>query len=132
MKNYEGRQLYLINRINKHLHKLTGGDFDFHTGVAQKDLIKLKMALADINNLLTFKTTISAVNLLCRYLKLDKAAKNNVRHGVDKTKPNSKGFDILINKPVKIIAEVKCISPVNYSENLVRRCGIRSWMIFIN
>lgn len=113
MKYYEGRQLDLKNRINNHLKKLTGNDVDFYSGLTQKDLIELKTVLSDINNVLTFKTTISAANWLCTYFRFDEGTRDRVLQIVDATKPNTKGFDILITEPVKIIAEVKCISPVN-------------------
>lgn len=31
---------------------------------------------------------------------------------IDRTKPNEQGYDILIHEPIKLIAEVKCNSPV--------------------
>ena len=115
MTHYDGRHTDLKNRINKHLKKLTkqDQDFDFYSAMTQADLIELKTVLADINNVLTFKTTISAANWLCKFFKLDTKSKTKILETVDKTKPNTKGFDILITEPYQIIAEVKCISPVN-------------------
>jgi endo-beta-N-acetylglucosaminidase D len=113
MKYYEGRQTDLKNRINKHLKKLTGKEYDYYSAMTQNDLVELKTVLADINNVLTFKTTLSAANWLCKYFGLDKNTEQNIIETVDKTKPNTKGYDIIITEPYKIIAEVKCISPVN-------------------
>jgi hypothetical protein len=113
MTHYDGRNTDLKNRINKHLKKLTGQDIDFYSGMTQIDLIELKTVLADINNVLTFKTTISAANWLCNFFGLDTDTQKNILETVDKTKPNTKGFDIHVLEPYKVIAEVKCISPVN-------------------
>lgn len=123
MKNYEGRHSALKKKINGHLHKLTGNDFDFYSGLSQTDLIELKTALSDINNVLTFKTTISAANWLCNYFFIDRKSKERILQVIDKTKPNTKGFDIKIDEPVKILAEVKCISPVNNGEKF----GAAQW-----
>ncbi len=125
MKYYEGRHADLKNRINKHLKKLTkqDKDFDFYSAMTQTDLIELKTVLADINNVLTFKTTISAAIWLCNFFNLDTKSKNKILETVDKTKPNTKGFDILISEPYKIIAEVKCISPVNNGDKF----GAAQW-----
>ncbi len=113
MTHYDGRHTDLKNRINKYLKKLTGQDLDFYSGMTQSDLIELKTVLADINNVLTFKTTLTAANWLCNLFGLDTNTKENILETVDQIKPNTKGFDIHISEPYKIIAEVKCISPVN-------------------
>lgn len=113
MTHYDGRHIDLKNRINQHFKKLTGQDFDYYANMTQHDLIELKTVLSDVNNVLTFKTTLSAANWLSKYFKLDIKSKKNIIETVDQAKPNTKGFDILISEPYKIIAEVKCISPVN-------------------
>ena len=115
MTHYDGRHTDLKNRINKHLKKLTkqDQDFDFYSAMTQADLIELKTVLADINNVLTFKTTITAANWLCNLFGVDTETTKNILKIVDQIKPNTKGFDIHISEPYKIIAEVKCISPVN-------------------
>jgi hypothetical protein len=113
MTHYDGRHADLKNRVNKHLQKLTGQDIDFFSKLKQSDLIELKTVLADINNVLTFKMTIAAATWICKYFNLDKIIESEILQTVDNTKPNTKGFDIHILKPYKIIAEVKCTSPVN-------------------
>ncbi len=123
MTNYEGRNKDLKNRINTHLTKLTGERVDFYSKMTQLDFIELKTVLADIHNVLTFKTTISAANWLNKCFKFDKKLRTEILATIDKTKPNTKGFDILISEPYKIIAEVKCISPVNNGETF----GAAQW-----
>jgi len=113
MSNYEGRHIDLKKRVNRHLSKLTGREFDYFAQMGQSDLIELKTVLADINNVLTFKMTIEAANWLCKFFKLNTKEKREILKKVDQTKPNSKGFDLHITEPYKIVAEVKCVSPVN-------------------
>jgi hypothetical protein len=113
MTKYEGRSADLKSRVNKHFKKITGQDRDFFSNLTQNDLMELKTVLADINNLLTFQMTIAAANWIFEYFNIDETTRLKNIASVDNTKPNSKGFDILILDPYKIIAEVKCISPVN-------------------
>ncbi len=113
MTQYQGRNIDLKDRINKHLSKLTGEERDFYSSMTQSDFIGLKTVLADINNVLTFQATISAANWLCIFFRLDLKSTSDILDTVDQTKPNTGGFDIFINAPYKIIAEVKCIAPIN-------------------
>ena len=116
MKHYEGRLEDLKNRYNRHLRKLTNQDLEFFSLLKQADLMELKTVLGDINNLLTLKMTIAAANWICYYFHFNDKEKEKVLTKIDGTKPNSKGFDIHITEPYKIIAEVKCNSPVNNGE----------------
>ena len=113
MSHYEGRHIELKNKINSYLSKLTQIENDYFSYLKQNDLIELKTVLADINNLLTFKTTIAAANYIAEYFKFTLVEKADVLRKVDQAKPNSNGFDIYIDGRYKIIAEVKCTSPVN-------------------
>ena len=116
MKNYIGRYSELKSKINNHLFKLTGVEVDYFSNLNQNDLLDLKTMLVDINNILTFKMTNSAANWICDFFKIDGFERLEIFEKIDSTKPNSNGFDIHINNQYKIIAEVKCISPVNNGE----------------
>jgi hypothetical protein len=120
---YNGRKNDLKNRINSHLKKLTGQDLDFYSKFKQDDLIELKTVLADINNVLTFRTTISATKWLCSLFKIDTKTQKEILKTIDQIKPNTKGYDIQISNPINILAEVKCISPVNNG----RKFGSAQW-----
>jgi len=113
MRNYIGRNIDLKNRLNSHLKKLTGFDKDYFSTLRQNDLLDLKSVLADINNLLTLQMTNSAADWLCKFFQLDFSYRQIVLAKVDNTKPNTNGFDIHITNPQRIIAEVKCIVPIN-------------------
>ncbi|MBS1669550.1 MAG: hypothetical protein JST58_19415 [Bacteroidetes bacterium] len=113
MAHYEGRIRDLKNRVNQHLKKLTGQEIDYFSKMKQGDLVELKTVLADINNVLTLQMTFAAAKWISKYFSIDQTVENKILQKVDNTKPNTKGFDIHITEPYRIIAEVKCISPVN-------------------
>ena len=116
MKEYIGRSIDIKNKINKHLTNLTGIDKDFYSTLSNKNLMELKSVLADINNVLTLKMTISAINWICSYFMFSETEKNEIIKATNEIKPNTNGFDIHISQAIKIVAEVKCISPVNNSD----------------
>lgn len=112
MNNFIGRNAELKNKFNKHLKKLTGIDSDFYSALKEDDIIELKTVLSDINNLLTFKLTLTAGNWICKYFSLSQKNRKVILDKIDSTKPNEQGFDIIIHEPIKLIAEVKCNAPV--------------------
>lgn len=112
MKQYEGRYISLANRLNSHLFKLTQIKKNYCSLLNGDDLLELKFALSDINNMLTLKMSISAINWLSKYFKVSVTEKAIILDKVDQMKPNQNGFDIMITCPYKIIGEVKCILPV--------------------
>jgi hypothetical protein len=113
MSLYIGRHTDLKNRLNTHLKKLTGLDNDFFSMLNQRDLLDLKTVLADVNNLLTLNMTICAAEWICDFFQFDNSCKQKVLAQVDGTKPNTNGYDIQITESEYIIAEVKCIAPIN-------------------
>lgn len=123
-RHYIGRHNDLKNRINTHLTKLTGQDKDYFSMLDQSDLLDLKTVLADVNNLLTLNMTICAAEWICNFFQLDNSYKQAVLAKVDDTKPNTNGFDInVITHTQKIIAEVKCIAPINKGD----KYGAAQW-----
>ena len=123
MTKYQGRHKDLRNRLNNHLKKLTGLDKDFYETLSQDDLLELKSAVVDINNVLTLKMTDAATKWLCKFFHLNEISYKNLLVKVDVTKPNSNGFDIQLDDEKKIIAEVKCIVPINNGE----KYGAAQW-----
>lgn len=116
MNNYEGRLKDLQKRINEYFRKITNQDIDYFSKLNSEDLIGLKKSLSDINNLLTLNITNNAADWICSYFKIDNINAAKIRREIDETKPNTRGYDIQVSEPYKIIAEVKCISPVNNGE----------------
>jgi hypothetical protein len=125
MTNYEGRQQDLKTKLNKHLTKLTGQEKDYYQELSQTDLAELKTVLSDINNVFTLKLTLTATEWICKNFKLDKKAKTELFKKIDAVKPNTNGFDIIIDEP-KIVAEVKCVFPSNNGDKYLaaQRNGI--------
>lgn len=112
MTNYEGRQKDLKTKLNRHLSKLTGQEKDYYQALSQEDLAELKTVLSDINNVFTLKLTLVATEWICESFGLSNALKTEILKEIDAVKPNTNGFDILINElDLKIVAEVKCIFP---------------------
>ncbi len=70
------------------------------------------MAVSDINNLFTIKTTLALANWMVEFFGLDDKEKNKLYENINKVKPNTNGYDIYLPDR-KIIAEVKSIIPVN-------------------
>lgn len=71
-------------------------------------LIELKSTLSDINNIMTLISTRSIATKLSEALKLNDEDKNRLFGAIDSQKPNTNGFDIRIDTPVKVLVEVKC------------------------
>lgn len=108
------RDLALQARINSHLSRITGIKKDYYQSLSISDIFELKTVLADINNTLTYKTTMYAAEWLIDFFQLDKVDSEKLLDQIKITKPNSNGFDIyIINENLKVIAEVKCINPIN-------------------
>lgn len=113
MKNYIGRNNTLRKKMNLHLSKLTGIETDYYSNLKNENILELKSVLSDIHNLLTLKLTIAAAKWICDYFAIEDCEFQKIAEKVDATKPNQSGFDILIREPIKLIAEVKCTSPIN-------------------
>ncbi|MDH0834223.1 hypothetical protein N5D01_03490, partial [Acinetobacter johnsonii] len=73
----------------------------------------LKIALSDINNLLTMKITISFVNWITKKFNLSQESEEKIMNEILSTKPSTNGYDIVSDEIVKLIAEVKCNIPIN-------------------
>jgi hypothetical protein len=112
MKNLISRDKLLAEKINRHLSALTMIDNDYYSKLSHANILDLKSVLSDINNLLTLKMTVEAAKWLFKYFKIPKANQKLILEKIDRTSPNSSGFDLAISEPLKIVAEVKCINPM--------------------
>lgn len=107
------RTKHLTQRLNEFLCQLTGEGKQYCDDLTREELINFKMALSDVNNILTLMTTMSFANWLCSFFNLSGEEKEKILRIINKTKPNTNGYDIEINGRVKIVAEIKCIVPIN-------------------
>ena len=106
------RSLKLQEKLNHQLNHLAGKqNHDFCSSMSQEDFINLKMAISDINNILTLKLTLSAINWLSSYFGLTIDHKNRLIENAENTNSNTNGFDIIFDDSKKFIAEVKCNVP---------------------
>ncbi|MCV9387384.1 hypothetical protein [Reichenbachiella ulvae] len=102
----------LSNKLNQFLHGLTGTSEDYYSRITPDELIQLKAALANINNILTLKTTSAFANWLSNSIRLTSAEHKLLIDQVEETKPNTNGYDIELPEK-RIIAEIKSIVPIN-------------------
>jgi hypothetical protein len=84
--------------------------------MTQEDFINLKMAVSNINNILTVKLTLSAIEWLAHFFSLSEDEKNNLIEIVEKTNSNTNGFDIISEGKCNFLAEVKCNVPSSNGE----------------
>ncbi len=111
------RKRDLEKKMNNFLSKITNVEKDYMKNFSQNDLLELKSALSDINNILTLETTRAFVNWLNQLYSFSDSELKEIIHSVETTKPNTNGFDIEITKPnKKILTEIKCIVPINNSD----------------
>ncbi len=106
------RTTELKKKLNGFLKNLTKSDKDYYSTFNQSQLLDLKMALSDVNNVLTLKTTLAFGHWIADFFNLSNEEHKQIVKEINETKPNTNGFDIQVSKR-KIIAEIKCIIPIN-------------------
>ena len=111
--NFENRLKHLNEKIDETLGVLTGNYSNFTEKFTTKNYLRLKSTLSDVNNVLTLKLTLSFVDTLCEKFYLSEETKLDWKTKIDAVGPNTKGFDINVENPIKILAEVKCITTEN-------------------
>ena len=99
----------LMDKLNPLIGKLGCNSNDIDT----EHLICLKEVGSLADNILTVKTTEKFVeNLKTDGIITDKQ-RDDIRIKISKTSPNANGYDVQYDGKPKIIAEVKCNTPVN-------------------
>ena len=99
-------------KLNKFLNGLTGEEEDYFSNLTQLQLIELKAALANVNNVLTLKTTMAFAHWLSKTLRFNNAEHKKLIKDIDSVGPNTNGYDIRLDEQL-IIAEIKGTDPVN-------------------
>jgi hypothetical protein len=109
------REDALRTRLNSFLASHLGlPKMDYYGNLKEESFLALKSVLADINNLLTLKVSLSFVEWVVSRLNLDESAKLELINSILAAKPNSNGYDLCwLGSPVAFVAEVKCNVPVN-------------------
>jgi len=106
------RQLDLEEKFNRYWNQAlkTNGE-DYLKRLTINDLVEMKKAISNINNLITLKVTLGFIDEICRLCIINNEQEERMRKEVDEQHPNTNGFDVQ-DKECRIIAEIKCNIPV--------------------
>lgn len=110
------REDTLATKLNTILTKVTGVKRDYYNSLSDENLISLKYALSDINNILTLKVALRFIDYMASLFKLNDTSKSEIVDRLMATSPNANGFDIYhFSSKTKIFAEIKSTIPMNQS-----------------
>lgn len=106
------RRLDLEEKFNSYWNKAlkTNGE-DYLKRLTTNDLVEMKKAISNINNLITLRVTLGFIDEICRMDIVNNEQAERMRKEVDEQHPNTNGFDVQ-DKKCRIIAEIKCNIPV--------------------
>ena len=106
------RQLDLEEKFNSYWNKAlkTNGE-DYLKRLTTNDLVEMKKAISNINNLITLRVTLGFIDEIYRLGIVNNEQAERMRKEVDEQHPNTNGFDVQ-DKECRIIAEIKCNIPV--------------------
>lgn len=110
----ENRFNLLINNISEYFIKKF--NISISKDLSIEDLLGLKSVLSNVNNMLTYKTTLSFVNWLSQKRNFTTVQKDSIIQQIDSISPNANGYDVDISEPERILAEVKTTIPINNSK----------------
>lgn len=105
------RTISLLDKYMKFIKSINTKDIESNLTIEK--LIELKSILSDINNIMTLISTHSIATKISDILSLKNEEREQVFNSIDNQKPNTNGFDIRIDSPVKILVEVKCNSLIH-------------------
>lgn len=106
------RQLDLEEKFNCYWNQaLKTNGVDYLKRLTINDLVEMKKAISNINNLITLRVTLSFVDEICRLGIVNNEQAERIKKEVNEQHPNTNGFDVQDDK-CEIIAEVKCNIPV--------------------
>lgn len=102
----------LQSKLNSFFYSITHENRDYFSNLSNNELIRLKSVLTDVNNILTLKATFAFALWMVNFFDLPPSVGETLLEKVNRTKPNTNGFDIELPEE-KIVAEIKCIIPIN-------------------
>ncbi len=105
------------DELKRRLNDFLSGQFsleekDYYSNLDESGFLKLKAVLSDINNIITMKVTLSFVHWLAQNLDMAKSDVSSMIEKIKGMKPNTNGYDIELDDPIELIAEVKCNVPI--------------------
>ncbi|ART75163.1 hypothetical protein B4U37_03495 [Sutcliffiella horikoshii] len=108
------RESEFKKRFNQFIcSKITGENNDYYSKLSIEDFVDIKSTLSDINNIITYKTTISFMDWLRDRFSNVEENYQLYLEGVLKVKPSVNGYDIMVTGKENILAEIKCNKPIN-------------------
>lgn len=108
------RETELKEKFNQFISsKVTGISKDYYSNLSVDDFVDIKTTLSDINNIITYKTTIRFMEWLSEHFPYVKDNYHYYLKQILGTKPSGNGYDIMVTGDIIILAEVKCNKPIN-------------------
>lgn len=107
------KEKYLKEQFNTYWSSILNKKKDYYSIMTDESFDLLKAALSNINNIITFNTTLKFIDKMSQILKLNDNERNMIIKKVKSTKPSDNGFDIEYSGSKNIVCEVKCNRPIN-------------------
>ena len=108
------REKHLQSRLNEFIeHGFDLPERDYYSSLEIDGFLKLKSVLSDINNIFTLKVSLAFAHWIIGHFKLPEEPTKKIYSQILSTKPNANGFDLELEKPINLVAEVKCNIPIN-------------------
>ncbi|MCR4620248.1 MAG: hypothetical protein K5633_06120 [Paludibacteraceae bacterium] len=106
------RQLELEEKFNRYWNQAlkTNGE-NYLKRLTTNDLVDMKKAISNINNLITLRVTLGFIDEICRLGIVNNEQAERIKREVNEQHPNTNGFDVQ-DRDCRIIAEIKCNIPV--------------------
>ena len=102
---------YLKEEFNAFWNSFLGTNRDYYSEFTLEKLAELKMAVANINNLITYESTIMAAQIICDILILNEKERKEIISSIESSSANSNGFDIEYSGRIPFVCEVKANIP---------------------
>jgi len=107
------REVALKTAFNRSVVGLLGiEEKDYYSGLTTDQMLSLKTALSDINNLITLRLAFSLGGWICDTFNISEGARKTILDTIRSSKPNANGYDIELSSP-DTVAEIKCNIPIN-------------------
>lgn len=107
------RYTELKEKYNAYWQKVLSTDDDLFAQMSIEDLVGLKKAVSNVNNILTLQTTNAFIKMLYNDNRIGVQLYTDLLKEVDCVHANTNGFDVESSyAEFKFVAEVKCNIPV--------------------
>jgi hypothetical protein len=113
MDNHFDKGEYLKEQFNEFWSLILNNKQDYFSKMTDESYDLLKSALSNINNIITYNTTLKTVDKICDIFNIQQEEKYGILQNVKNSKPSDNGFDIEYRGSIKFVCEVKCNRPIN-------------------